>query len=312
MERKIMPESVARLRSLIPVLKQRKEIFASVRRSLDGMGYWEVDTPCGILAPAAEEYIEAPSAGNFFLRTSPELQMKRLLAAGMERIYQIGPCFREGENGRRHRSEFFMLEYYEAHSDYMQLLDHTFSFIRQAALDLHGEEKISFAGKEILLDRFECLSVREAFRCFANSDADACAREEALFEQILVEKVEPNLPQERLCVLLDYPVRFGAFARPKKEDPTLVERWELYGGGLELANAYGELVDPVIQRERLISFSRTRERMGLRKYPAPEAFLESIDYGIPPSAGAALGLDRLVMLLTGHQDIGEVSFPLDS
>ena len=90
MERKIMPESVKKLRALIPALKQRKEIFASVRRSLDGMGYWEVDTPCGILAPAAEEYIEAPSAGNFFLRTSPELQMKRLLAAGMERIYQIG------------------------------------------------------------------------------------------------------------------------------------------------------------------------------------------------------------------------------
>lgn len=307
-----MPESVARLQRILPALQKRRDIFSSIRRTLDSLGYLEIDTPCGILAPAAEEYIEAPCAGDFFLRTSPELQMKRLLAAGLERIYQIGPCFREGENGRKHRSEFFMLEYYEAHSDYMTLLDHTFSFIRQAALDLYGKEEIIYNGKKILLDRPEILSVREAFQKFAGKDADECAGEDALFEMVLVDKVEPNLPQERLCVLLDYPVRFGAFARPKESDPSLVERWEIYGGGLELANAYGELIDPVIQRERFEAFSLTRKKMGLREYPQAEAFLESIDHGIPPSAGAALGLDRLVMLLTDHQDIGEVAFPLDS
>ena len=312
MNMKNMPESVAKLKRIIPALKQRRDIFSSVRRTLDKMGYCEIDTPCGIIAPAAEEYIEAPCAGDFFLRTSPELQMKRLLAAGMEKIYQIGPCFREGENGRKHRSEFFMLEYYEANSDYMTLLDHTFAFIRQAALDLYGTDEITFNGKKILLDRPEIISVREAFARFAGADADKCAEEDSLFEMVLVDKVEPNLPQERLCVLLDYPVRFGAFARPKESDPTLVERWEIYGGGLELANAYGELVDPVIQRERFEAFSLTRKKMGLREYPVAEAFLESMDYGIPPSAGAALGLDRLVMLLTDHQNIGEVSFPLDS
>ena len=309
---KSMPESVAKLNKIIPALKQRRDIFSSVRRTLDKMGYCEIHTPCGIIAPAAEEYIEAPCAGSFFLRTSPELQMKRLLAAGMEKIYQIGPCFREGENGRKHRSEFFMLEYYEAYSDYMTLLDHTFAYIRQAAIDLYGKDEIFFNGKKIFLDHPEIISVREAFKCFAGEDADKCAEEDALFEMVLVDKVEPNLPQERLCVLLDYPVRFGAFARVKESDPTLVERWEIYGGGLELANAYGELVDPKIQRERFEAFSLTRKKMGLREYPEATAFLESMDYGIPPSAGAALGLDRLVMLLTDHQDIGEVSFPLDS
>ena len=129
---------------------------------------------------------------------------------------------------------------------------------------------------------------------------------------VLVDKVEPKLPKDRPCVLIDYPVRFGAFARPKPSDPTLVERWEIYLGGLELANTYGELIDAAIQRERFARFSETRRQQGLAEYPEPVAFLEAIDRGFPPCAGSAMGFDRLVMLLTDHTDINEISFPLDS
>lgn len=300
------------VRKILPGLKERARILSSVRATFDSFGYLEVETPCGIIAPAAEEYIDAPAAGDFFLRTSPELQMKRLLAAGMEKIYQIGPCFREGEMGPRHKSEFTMLEYYETHIDYLTLLERTLAVVRNAALALHNDLLLPLpGGKKLDLGKCELIPVREAF-ARAGENADKCAEEEGLFELVLVDKVEPSLPADRLSVLIDYPIRFGAFARPKAEDPTLAERWELYGRGLELANAYGELIDPVIQKERFKAFAKTRKEQNLREYPEPAAFLEAIESGIPEASGAAMGFDRLVMLLTGAEDIGLVSFPLDS
>lgn len=308
-----MSDSFELLKSVAGNLPARAKIASSIRAAFDAARFVEVETPVGILAPAAEEYIEAPRAGeNFFLRTSPELQMKRLLAAGMERIYQLGPCFRAGENGRKHRQEFTMLEFYAAHWDYMQLLDFTQSFLLSACRALHGEDFFTYEGQKISLEKIEIIPVREAFLRFAGQSADQCAEEEGLFELVLVDKVEPSLPKDRPCVLIDYPERFGAFARPKAEDPTLVERWEIYMGGIELANTYGELTDPEIQRERLERFGRTRKEQNLTEYPQPTAFLEAIDHGILPSAGSAMGFDRLVMLLTDHPHIGDISFPLDS
>ena len=300
------------LRTLGKVLPLRSRIASSLRRAFEAAAFIETETPVGIIAPAPEEYIEAPKAASFFLRTSPELQMKRLLVAGMERIYQLGPCFRAGENGRRHRQEFTMLEYYMAGADYLELLDFTKSFLASICSDLHGSHRFHFGNDTVDIDKLEIISVRDAFRKFADEDADRCAKEESRFELVLVDKVEPSLPKDRPCVLMDYPVRFGAFARPKPSDPTLVERWELYMGGIELANAYGELIDPAIQRARFRRFAETRKKMNLAEYPEPAAFLEAIDAGLPPCSGAALGFDRLVMLLTDKQDIAEVSFPLDS
>ena len=291
----------------------RARIAALLRAAFDAAHFIEVETPVGILAPAAEEYIEAPrTEDGFFLRTSPELQMKRLLAAGMERIYQLGPCFRRGENGRRHRQEFTMLEFYQAGANYLDLLDFTQSFLLSVCRGLHGESSFKFNGETISLEEFEVIPVREAFTRFAGRSADKCAEEEGLFELVLVDQVEPKLPKDRPCVLIDYPVRFGAFARPKESDPTLVERWEIYLGGIELANTYGELIDPQIQRERFHRFAETRRQQNLAEYPEPAAFLEAIDRGFPPCAGSALGFDRLVMLLTDHPDIADISFPLDS
>ncbi|MBO4633546.1 MAG: EF-P lysine aminoacylase GenX [Lentisphaeria bacterium] len=305
--------SFERLYSVAGNLPARAKIASLLRAAFDAAHFIEVETPVGILAPAAEEYIEAPRIEDgFFLRTSPELQMKRLLAAGMERIYQLGPCFRRGENGRRHRQEFTMLEFYQTGADYLELLDFTQSFLLKICRGLRGESSFRYQGETISLEKLEIIPVREAFQRFAGRNADRCAEEEGVFEMVLVDQVEPNLPKDRPCVLIDYPVRFGAFARPKESDPTLVERWEIYLGGLELANTYGELIDPQIQRERFRRFAETRKQQNLAEYPEPEAFLEAIDRGFPSCAGSALGFDRLVMLLTDHSDIADISFPLDS
>lgn len=304
--------SYERLLSVARNLPVRAKIASLLRAAFDAARFVEVETPVGIIAPAAEEYIEAPKADGFFLRTSPELQMKRLLAAGMERIYQLGPCFRSGENGRRHRQEFTMLEFYQTGADYLQLLEFTQSFLLSVCRGIHGDSSFRFNGETISLEKLEIIPVRDAFRRFAGKSADQCAEEEGLFELVLVDQVEPKLPKDRPCVLIDYPVRFGAFAQPKPADPSLVERWEIYLGGIELANTYGELIDPKIQRERFERFSQTRREQHLAEYPEPTAFLEAIDHGFPPCAGSALGFDRLVMLLTDHPDIADISFPLDS
>ena len=153
---------VESLRALGKVLALRSGIASSLRRAFEAAAFIETETPVGIIAPAPEEYIEAPKAASFFLRTSPELQMKRLLAAGMERIYQLGPCFRAGENGRRHRQEFTMLEYYMVHADYLELLTFTKSFLASICADLHGSHRFRFAGETIDIDKLEIIPVREA------------------------------------------------------------------------------------------------------------------------------------------------------
>ena len=158
---------------------------------------------------------------------------------------------------------------------------------------------------------WQIFSVRDAFRAFADEDADRCAEEEARFETVLVEQVEPKLPKDVPCVLIDYPIRFGAFARPKAEDPTLAERWEIYIHGVEIANAYGELTDPEEQERRFLRCNRKRVESGLPAYPEATEFLEGIRAGIPASSGCALGFDRIVMLLFGAKTLAEVSFPLD-
>ncbi len=299
------PESLSQLSTLARAFEFRSNALSLTREYFRRNRFLEVETPIAIRAPAAEEYIEAPQTKDgLFLRSSPELEMKRLLAAGMERIYELAPCFRLGENGRLHRQEFTMLEWYMAGANYRELLDFTIGLIRFLAKEMNVPAEVC----DVACD-WEIIPVRKAFREFADADADQCAEEEALFETVLVEQVEPKLPKDRPCVLIDYPIRFGAFARPKPEDPTLAERWEIYIHGVEVANAYGELVDPVEQEARFLKYNRKRRENGLSEYPEATEFLEAIRYGIPDSAGCALGFDRIVMLLFGAHSLAEVTFP---
>ncbi|MBP1752075.1 MAG: tRNA synthetase, class [Geobacteraceae bacterium] len=264
-----------------------------------------MDTPLRIPAPAPESHIDAIPSGTWFLHTSPELCMKRLLASGFERIFQICPCWREGERGNLHLPEFTMLEWYRSGSDYRDLMDECESLLTGIApLAGHGGT-ICFRGCSINLALpWERITVQEAFTRYA-----AVSMEEALegdcFDEVMVTDIEPRLGISRPTFLLDYPAERGALARLREDDPTVAERFELYAGGLELANAFTELTDPVEQRLRFHHEESFRRSMGKSPYPVPEKFLVELS-SMPPAAGIALGIDRLIMLLTDAETIDEV------
>ena len=282
-------------------LVQRSAIFDRIRGFFKEKGYLEVETPFRIPAPAPEAQIDAiPSAG-WFLQTSPELCMKRLLAAGYRSIFQICRCWREGERGVRHLSEFTMLEWYRAGADYLDLMAETEELVTAAA----AENRLSYRGLSIELALpWERITVAEAFLRYAGTTA-----EEALaagsFDEIMVERIEPRLGLSRPTFIYDYPACCGALARLKPGDPSLAERFELYIGGLEVANAFSELTDPAEQRARFTAEAAERDKLGKAPYPVAEKFLQALS-ALPPAAGIALGLDRLVMVLLDAETIDEV------
>ena len=271
-------------------LSERARVLRQIRAFFDARGFTEVETPVRIPAPAPEPHIDCPPSGDWFLRASPELQMKKLLAAGMERIYQIGPCFRAGEKGRRHSPEFTMLEWYRANADYSDI-----------ARD--AEELVA----EVLRPRGSAalprVTVREAYRRWAGWDPVE-AWDQDRFDFDMATKIEPNLPKGPLF-LMDYPAPAASLARLKADDPRVAERWELYVDGLELANAFTELTDPVEQRRRFENARVERRALGEADYPLDEEFLDALAR-MPPSGGVALGVDRLVMLACGVHDIADV------
>lgn len=282
-------------------LVQRGIIFDRVRKFFREKGYLEVETPFRIPAPAPETQIDAIDSRGWFLQTSPEICMKRMLAAGYRRIFQICRCWRDGERGARHLSEFTMLEWYRAGADYLALMEETEALVRSAA----GTTRISYRGLSIELEPpWERISVDEAFRRFAGTGA-AEALSAGSFDEIMVERIEPNLGLARPAFLYDYPAPLGALARLKEENPGVAERFELYIGGLEIANAFSELTDAEEQRARFEAEAAERAASGRKGYPLPEKFLASLPQ-MPESAGIALGLDRLVMVLLDADSIDDV------
>jgi lysyl-tRNA synthetase class 2 len=282
-------------------LCRRGVIFDRIRAFFREKGYLEVETPFRIPAPAPEANIDAIAASGWFLQTSPELCMKRLLAAGYPSIFQICRCWREGERGVRHLSEFTMLEWYRSGADYRDLMRETEELVRAAA----PADRISYRGSLIdLAAPWERISVAEAFERYTATNAQA-ALADGSFDELMVEQIEPRLGCGRPTFLHDYPASCGALARLKADDPSVAERFELYLGGLEIANAFSELVDPVEQRARFLAEATERASQGKTSYPMPEKFLAELEQ-MPPSAGIALGLDRLVMVLLDAASIDEV------
>jgi elongation factor P--(R)-beta-lysine ligase len=282
-------------------LVQRGAIFNRVRGFFQEKGYLEVETPFRIPAPAPEAQIDAIASAGWFLQTSPELCMKRMLAAGYQRIFQICRCWREGERGTRHLSEFTMLEWYRAGVDYLGLMEETEALVRAAA----GATSIVYRGHSVeLAPPWERITVAEAFRLHAGTTPEQ-ALAAGSFDEIMVEMIEPRLGLSRPTFIYDYPACCGALARLKKGDPTVAERFELYIGGLEIANAFSELTDPGEQRRRFEAEAAERSSQGKAPYPVPEKFLTALS-GLPDSAGIALGLDRLVMVLLDADTIDQV------
>jgi len=270
-------------------LSERARVLRAIRAFFDARGFTEVETPVRIPAPAPEPHIDCPPSGNWFLRASPELQMKKLLAAGMERIYQIGPCFRAGEKGRRHSPEFTMLEWYRANADYSDIARDAEELLAEVLKRDHAD--------------VQRITVREAYLRWAGWDPVETWDQDR-FDFDMATKIEPNLPKEPLF-LTDYPAPAASLARLKSDDPRVAERWELYVDGIELANAFTELIDPVEQRRRFELAREERRALGEADYPLDEKFLDALAR-MPPSGGVALGVDRLVMLACGASSIADV------
>ncbi len=298
-------DSSWKLAARLDSLRIRSEMLYSVRRFFHENDFIEVETPLLIPAPAPEEHIEAVQAGTWFLQTSPELCMKRLLAAGYQNIYQICKCFRKGERGGRHLPEFTILEWYRADADYQDLMGDCEDLVSRISSDLGVAGIFSSRGGKISLQKpWGRITVEDAFIRHAGIKA-AEALERGSFEEILTSEIEPRLGLDMPVFLCDYPKEMAALARLKKETPEVAERFELYIDGMEIANAFSELTDPVEQKRRFVEASRKREQEGYAIYPEPEPFLQALSR-MPPSAGIALGMDRLAMLFAGRQRIDDV------
>ena len=283
----------------------RARIIQAIRRFFIDRGYLEVETPHRIPAPAPETHIDAVPSGSWFLHTSPELCMKRLLAAGHEKIFQLCRVWREGERGSQHAPEFTLLEWYRSGSDYWNLMEECEAMIRNVVSSIGLDERVSFRGRMLDLSApWERITVSDAFHRYARTPMEK-ALEGDLFDELMAREIEPRLGREKPAFLHDYPAERGALARLKNDDPALAERFELYLGGVELANAFSELVDAEEQRRRFIKEQGLRREMLKPIYPMPEKFLEELS-GMVPSAGIALGVDRLVMVLLDAPRIDDV------
>ncbi|NLF18866.1 MAG: EF-P lysine aminoacylase GenX [Lentisphaerae bacterium] len=299
-----------RLASQRSVLALRARAMAALHRFFQARDFLHVETPVRVMAPALEDYIDAEPSGAAWLRTSPELHMKRLLAAGYERLYQVGPCFRHGERGQRHQPEFAMLEWYRLRADWRDILGDTVALLREVTREVTGGSLCRVRGVAIDVDApWSEITVDEAFARYADTSLDA-ALAAGRFEEVLVAQVEPRLGLGVPTVLSEYPLACSGLSRPIPGRPDRVERWELYLAGMELGNACSELVDAAEQRRRFAACAALRRADGRAVYPLDEAFLGALDLGMPPAAGIAIGLDRLVMALAGAASIDEViAFP---
>ena len=287
-----------------PRLELRAQVIGAVRAFFQTAGYLEVTTPIRIPAPAPEAHIEAPPTGDWFLQASPELCMKRLLAAGYEKIFQICPCFRAGERGDRHLPEMTLLEWYTAHADYRDMMTQCERLIKHVVKSL-GLPGLQYQGAAIDLEgSWPRLTVAEAF-AHHGSQSITSALANGRFDEILGLEIEPALGTARPVFLYDYPAQCAALARRKAADPDIAERFELYIAGLELCNAFSELTDPVEQRVRFQQALDQRAAAGKARYPLPETFLATLS-DMPAAAGTALGIDRLVMLLADTACIDDV------
>lgn len=320
------PDKLARR---LPYLQARELIRAAMRGWFAEQGFVEVETPILQLAPGAEvhlagfatEWKTPDGEGRIrWLHSSPELAMKKLLAGGVPRLYQFARVFRNGEGSALHHPEFTMLEWYRARAGYETIMNDC-----GALLSVTGAKELRWQNKTCdPAATPERLTVAEAFERHAGVDLFATIGDAAklsklsgvamhagdswddVFFRIMFDKIEPHLGVGRATILCEYPIHMAALARAKPDGPRVAERFELYACGVELANAFGELTDPAIQRARLKADMDEKERLYGVRWPVDEDFLAALEHGLPDCAGIALGFDRLVMLASGAEHIEDV------
>ncbi len=301
----MVDDEVSRLRAIRPNLERRAKIFELTRAFFREQGFTEVDTPVRMPAVAPESEVVPFDSEGWFLATSPELHMKRLLAAGYEKLFQITHCFRKGEQGRQHNPEFSLLEWYRADADYLQMVSDTEQLVLTIARGLETGLVIDYKNRMIDINPpWPRITVREAFLAAACWDPVA-ELQPARFDVDLVTKVMPSFALDRPTVLLDYPAALASLARLKQENPGVAERAEVFIGGLELANAYSELTDAVEQERRFREDMEKIAKEKQRKVSMPVRFLDTMAH-LPTCSGIALGVDRLVMLFCNADSVAEV------
>lgn len=284
----------------------RAGIIRAIREFFTSRGFLEVETPLRIPANAPEEHIEPYRSEGWYMHTSPEICMKRLLCRGHEKIFQICRCWRRDERGRRHMSEFTMLEWYRSDSNYHDLMADCGELLAWIGRTCGFGNKIRYQGGDIdISEGLQRITVREAYALFGRIAMETAVHDGS-FDEIMVTQIEPALAtRNRPVVLMDYPAEMAALARLNPDDPTVAERFELYMGGLEIANGFSELTDPAEQRVRFMEANRKRAEAGLAPLPLPGPFLDELG-AMPLAAGIALGIDRLVMLFCGAERIDDV------
>ncbi|WP_028581149.1 EF-P lysine aminoacylase EpmA [Desulfogranum japonicum] len=292
-------------------LNQRARFLQAVRTFFCERGYLEVDTPVRLPVLIPEANIFPFGSEDGFLQTSPEMCMKILMANGCSKLFQICHCFRKEEIGRFHLPEFCMLEWYHGGWDYQNLMEECEAFIRFVAGRMAVEQVLFGSGDQLFVrgrqvtlhEPWDRVTVAEAFDQYADVDVMQALQEDT-FDRVLVEKIEPQLGIDRPVFLYDYPVQLASLARAKQDAPSVAERFELYIAGIEIANGFSELCDPAMMRNRFIE-ELGKMHPDKQQRDVPETFLAWL-CRYPESAGIALGLDRLLMLMVGADSIQSV------
>ncbi len=326
----------------------RAKIISLIRAFFGKENFLEVETPSLVKLPGMEPYIDPikvdlPILGGkreTYLITSPEYAMKKILAAGFPKIFQICKSFRGGEAiDDLHNPEFTILEWYRAHADYNDIMDDMERLINFVGNNLKNKKRVTFPkkaknlkikyqGKTIdLTSPWQRMTVKEVFSKYANIELDKALEREQIareavkrgyvvskndsfddiFFKIFLNEIEPRLNSGKPVILYDWPYQMAALSQRKKQDPRYAERFEVYIGGLELGNAFSELIDSNEQRKRLIKERNLRKSLGKEIYDIDEDFLEALRE-MPPSGGIAVGVDRIAMLFTDAKKIDEVMF----
>lgn len=321
----------------LPHLKKRSQLIKAVRTFFDLQDFDEVETPILQVSPVMDTHIHAFQTDlknvdlthkeTLYLHTSPEFAMKKLMVAGLPKLYQICHVFRNGEGGPLHSPEFTMIEWYRAPGTYEDIMEDCTELLRHVAATLDISH---YRHKDHACDPFaawEHLTVADAFQHYANITIDDCLNDtktfanriteqrirvaeddrwDDLFFRVMAEKIEPFLGMKTPTILCDYPASMASLSRRKPSDPRYAERFELYLCGIELANAFGELTDPTEQRKRFEEEMALKQKLYGEQYPIDEDFMRALEHGLPESGGIALGLDRLAMLATGAGNIKDV------
>lgn len=334
-------------RTLMVKMQQRAMVLDGIREFFKREEFLEVETPGLVRLPGMEPYLDVfetefvPESGaegregraqkeRMFLITSPEYAMKKLLVSGYEKIFQLCKSFRNKEtDSQLHNPEFTLLEWYRGYASYEEIMEDTERLVEFVAEKMHGKKEFKWDGRRIDVSTpWPRVSVKDLFAEMAGIEpevfedmekfrdavkekgytvgTEACY--EDLFFLVFLNEIEPKLGFEKPVIVKDYPVEMAALAKKCPDDERYAERFEVYMAGVELCNAFTELNDPVEQRARLERERKERQKLGKTDYPVDQSFIRALELGMPPSGGNALGIDRLVMLLTDTQDIRDVLF----